>query len=263
MNTDELSLTVEECVIASAWKKPESKILDSPEIYKLVNLAAPFEFMNGIYRTRLSQIQADAEIDDHYRNYRDHKIGFRWYVFPHSRPTDLDARIQKLSPARVTEMQGLYANTDDPGFKVPSGVTVEELSRENLDQYTEANIVGWGQSGEQADKIRREIRADFKRGTMGYRGFLARVNGVPASTGLMRIVKGAGYFFGGSTIPEFRGKGAYRGLVAHRLQLLHAQGISRAFVLARKATSAPICRNLGFKIACECRSYDFSFEGQG
>ncbi len=67
------------------------------------------------------------------------------------------------------------------------------------------------------------------------------------------------YFYGGSTRPEFRGKGAYRGLVAHRLKLLAARAIPRAFVLARKATSAPICRKLGFKVACECRSYDFSF----
>jgi len=166
---------------------------------------------------------------------------------------------QRLSPARVTEMQGLYALTSDPGFQVPAGVTVEELSSENLEEYTDTNIVGWGQNGDEAERIRRSIRSDFEKEDMSHQGFLARYNGQPVSTGLVRVVGNAGYLYGGSTCPEFRGKGAYRGLVAHRLKWLAARGIPRAFVLARKATSAPICRNLGFKIACECRSYDFSF----
>ncbi|MCB0410997.1 MAG: GNAT family N-acetyltransferase [Bdellovibrionales bacterium] len=71
-------------------------------------------------------------------------------------------------------------------------------------------------------------------------------------------VDDVGYFYGGSTRPELRGKGAYRGLVAHRLKLLKNQNIEKAFILARKDTSAPICRNLGFKVACEVMSYDFS-----
>lgn len=259
MTNNDLSLAFENCVIASAWKTPDSQILDTPEIYKLTNKAAPYEFMNGIYRTRLNSENADKEIDTHFQFYRDNKISFRWYAFPHSQPADLVRRIEELHPKGVTEMQCLYARTDDPAFAIPNGVAVEELSSGNLEDYIEANIAGWNPSGEQAERIRREIRTDFEKGDMGYRAFLARCDGTPASTGLMRIVPNAGYFYGGSTRPEFRRKGAYRGLVAYRLRLLCAQEIPMAFVLAIKATSAPICRKLGFNLACECRSYDFSF----
>ena len=259
MALEKLSEKFEACVIASGWVKPESRIIDSREIFVIINTTTHYEFMNGVYRTRLGAENAEKEIERHYRFFREHNISFRWYVFPHSTPAELNEKIQQLNPGRIIEMQGLYARTDDPGFRIPSGVTVEELSKKNLADYTETKIAGWSQSGAEADKIRREIRAGVEKGDMGYRGFLARYNGEPASTGMMRIVNGAGYFYGGSTLPEFRGKGAYRGLVAHRLRLLHAQGIELALVLARTATSAPICRTIGFKIACECRTYDFSF----
>lgn len=74
MNTDELSLAVEDCVIASSWRKPESKILDTPEIYKLVNLTAPYEFMNGVYRTRFKPENAEREIESHFQFYKDNKM---------------------------------------------------------------------------------------------------------------------------------------------------------------------------------------------
>jgi hypothetical protein len=259
MTNNDLSLSFENCPIASAWKKPDSQIFDTPEIYKIVNKAAPYEFMNGIYRTRLNLENADKEIDLHYRFYRENKVSFRWYTFSCSRPADLVRRLAELHPTSMAEMEGLYARTDDPGFVIPDGVAVEELSRENLADYIEANVAGWNATGEKAERIRREIRADFEKHEMGYKAFLARCDRNPAATGLMRIAANYGYLQGGSTRPELRGHGAYRGLVAHRLQLLHAQGIPIALVLAIKATSAPICRRLGFKVACECRSYEFLF----
>jgi hypothetical protein len=255
---DAKSQKVEECLIASAWVKPETEVFDSPQLFKLINRSAPYEFLNGVYRTRLEE-SAAGEIQGHYEFYRDNKISFRWYVFPHSIPAGLDQVLHKLNPTRVTELQGLYAETADSTLHVPAGVTVEQAGLHNLDDYATASNAGWSQAGEQAERIRKEMHADFSRGNLGYRGYLARYEGRPAATGMCRIVNGAGYFYGGSTSPELRSKGAYRGLVAHRIRLLQQEGIPLAFILARKATSAPICRSLGFKVACEVRSYDFNF----
>lgn len=262
MNIIDLSLAVEDCVIASAWKQADSQIIDKPDVYKLINTETPYEFMNGVYRSRFGPNTAAKEIEEHFRVFREKKVSFRWYVFPQSKPADLDERLQKFNPTTVTEMQGLYANTDDRHFQMPEGVVVEALSSENIEDYIETSNAGWGQTGPQAEKIRLKVRRDFEKGEMGdYRCFLAKYAGQPAATGLMRVVNKVGYFYGGSTRPEFRGKGAYRGLVCHRLRLLEAENVPLAIVLARKNTSAPICRKLGFQVACECRSYDFSYPG--
>lgn len=257
MNAGDFSQAIENCVIASAWKKSDSQILDTPEVFKLTNVQNPFEFMNGVYRSQFAVDRIDQIIERHVQGFKNHGINFRWYVFPHSKPLNLDERLQKFNPSAVTEMQGLFARTNDPQFKMPAGVTVEELSAENIEEYIQTSNSGWGQSGAYAEKIKKSMRDDLASGQTDYRGFLARFDGKPAATGLLRIVNGFGYFYGGSTRPEFRGKGAYRGLLCYRLRLLESEGIEVALVLARKATSAPICLKLGFQVACECRSYDF------
>src|SRR5947208_2095178 len=47
----EISKKIADCLIASAWLKPETQVTDNSEIYKIVNPIAPYEFLNGIYRT--------------------------------------------------------------------------------------------------------------------------------------------------------------------------------------------------------------------
>jgi hypothetical protein len=142
---------------------------------------------------------------------------------------------------------------------MPPGVTVEELTQANLEEYAQTNCDAWGQPADQAAKTRDSIRRDFANPNISYRSFLARFNGSPAATGMLRVVNGSGYLLGGACRPEFRGRGLYRGLVAHRLAVLKREGVKMTLILARSSTSAPICRKLGFQVACECRSYEFDF----
>jgi N-acetylglutamate synthase-like GNAT family acetyltransferase len=49
-----------------------------------------------------------------------------------------------------------------------------------------------------------------------------------------------------ATLPAFRGYGIYTSLVARRLADARQDGIDAAIIQAVRATSAPICRKLGF-----------------
>jgi GNAT superfamily N-acetyltransferase len=259
LNLDEISRRISDCVIASAWVKPETQITDTPELYKLLNPVAPYEFLNGIYRTQFPTGRADQLVREHQATFRDKKISFRWYVFPHSTPSDLHDRIRSFKPSGVTEMQGLFAQAKGFNIAVARQVSVEELSAKNIDEYAAASNEGWGQTGAQAEKIRNDIKRDFENGGMPYRSFLARFDGEPAGTAILRLVGESGYLLGTSVRPQFRKKGVYRGLVNHRLEILENDGIQLALILARKDTSAPICKNLGFQIACEPVCYNFRF----
>ena len=254
----ELSLShkAENCLVASAWIKPESQIVDTPEIFKITNTAAPYGFMNGIYRTQFSTGTSDAVVDIHSEFYRKNNIGFRWYVFPHSSPPGLESKLTSINPLSITELQGMYLDVHSTHLETPVDVTVESVTSANLEEYIDTVVAGWRQSGQEAEQVRRDIRHDFK-GTPPFSAFLARYNGEAAATGLIRYVDDVGYFFGGSTDPRFRGKGVYRGLVAERLRSLREKGVAFAMVLARKSSSAPICRKLGFQAACDVKSFDF------
>jgi hypothetical protein len=254
-----LSEKIERCLIASAWIKPESQIVNTSEIFKIVNQQAPYDFLNAVFRTSIDSEDAEAIISTHYMEFKDQKISFRWYSFPHSKPAALDSILQKLAPSSITEMQALYIEARNYPTEMPPNTTVEELCAENLDEYINASNEGWSLSGAQAEKLKADVERDFKVG-MSYRAFLARHKGIPAATAILRVVDGRiGFLQAGSCNPKHRGKGLYRALVVHRLNLLRSEKIEIALVSARNDTSAPICRKLGFELGSEIRCFTFQF----
>ncbi len=255
----DLSPLFSDCLIASAFIKPESVVLDTPEIYKVVNVGSPYGFLNGIYRTQFAEREAARLIHEHDASYRNRHISYRWYVFAHSRPTDLEARLAALRPSEVVALEGLALSVDESRIDLPEGVTVEAVGAHNVEAYAEAVVAGWQQAGAEAESVRRDIRRDIADPKCSWTGFLARYRGEPASTGMIRFVGPVGYLQGASTDPKFRGKGVYRGLVAERLEFLKRRKISQALILARTSSSAPICRKLGFRLVSGCNSYDFNF----
>jgi hypothetical protein len=253
-----LSQRVERCVLASAWIKPESQVEDTPEFYKIVNSVVPYDFLNGVYRTHFRGQDAEAKVAQMYASYRDRKIDFRWYIYPHSEPANLAQFLTGLKPSSITPLQGLYIEEKDFLTEMPIDVTVEEMGAHNLDEYAQACNAGWGQTGVKAQQVHAEIRRDFEKG-LNYRAFLARYRGRPGATAISRVVEGAGYLQGGSCDPLLRGKGLYRALVAYRLSELRKQSIALALISARADTSAPICLKLGFRTAFESQCFNFEF----
>jgi GNAT superfamily N-acetyltransferase len=73
-------------------------------------------------------------------------------------------------------------------------------------------------------------------------------SGRPMSCGGLNVFPdlGIGFLWGGGTDPEFRGRGAYRALVATRLERAVALGCPRVVAYAREDTSDPVLDALGF-----------------
>jgi GNAT superfamily N-acetyltransferase len=61
--------------------------------------------------------------------------------------------------------------------------------------------------------------------------------------------------WGGGVIPEARGRGVYRTMVAARLKYAVENGATMALVKGRVETSGPILRRLGFDVYGQERSY--------
>lgn len=75
------------------------------------------------------------------------------------------------------------------------------------------------------------------------------VTGQPLCTGGVNLFPSLqlGFLWGGGTVPDGRGRGAYRTLLHTRLQLARQAGIPTVAVYTRHGTSDPIVDRLGFR----------------
>jgi hypothetical protein len=82
--------------------------------------------------------------------------------------------------------------------------------------------------------------------------YLAYVDGAPVARASGSFSAHGVTLFGGSTLPEARGRGAYRALVAARWEDAVARG-TPALVTQASPMSRPILAQLGFEEVCEIR----------
>lgn len=82
--------------------------------------------------------------------------------------------------------------------------------------------------------------------------YLAYVDGRPVARGSASFSEHGATLFGGSTLPEARGRGAYRALVQARWEDAVARG-TPALVTQASPMSRPILARLGFREVCEIR----------
>lgn len=173
----------------------------------------------------------DAAIDAVLRAYAGRP--FKWCVWPWSQPGDLAMRLQRRG-FQPSWARGMTHTTGGPGAALQVDVDPP------IDLASSVWAEGWG---EPVDLVRRDLMA-----LMGsdHRLFLAWVDGMPAGIGAYRELEGAAYLHGSVVLERFRGRGAYRALVAARLQHLALQGIPLAVTHAREATSAPLLTRQGW-----------------
>lgn len=158
---------------------------------------------------------------------------FKWCVWPWSRPSDLAARLDQRG-LEHWEAQGMTIRTGGPGAEL----------KVDVDPPFELAAAVWAEGwSEGADQVRSDLRSLV---ASDHRLFLAWVDGLPAGIAAYRLLGGAAYLHGAVVLERFRGRGAYRALIAARLQHLALHGVPLATTHARSHTSAPILARAGF-----------------
>ena len=98
-----------------------------------------------------------------------------------------------------------------------------------------------------------QVRRDVEAGRGG--GVVAYLDDEPVGTGGITITDAVGRLWSGSVLPEHRGRGVYRALLAARLEYAVRHGATMALVKGRVETSGPILRGVGFAAHGQERSY--------
>src|SRR5262249_30080038 len=129
---------------------------------------------------------------------------------------------------------------------LPDGVSLREIVEHgDLNPIAELNGVVYGRRPQYGwmDELANERAADPD----GLRIFAAQAGDQMVSAGWVRFPSGTEFatYWGGATHPDWRGRGIYRALVAHRARLAAARGCRYVQVDASD-DSNPILQRLGF-----------------
>jgi GNAT superfamily N-acetyltransferase len=173
---------------------------------------------------------------------------FEWKLHGHDLPADLPERL--LAAGFVPEeretvvIAPIEVLTAEPAL--PEGVTIREIvEREDMNRIAELNGVVYGHDPEYGwmDELAAERVADPER----LRIFAAEAGDVMVCAAWVRFPSGTEFatYWGGATHPDWRGRGIYRALVAHRARLAAERGC-RYVAVDASDDSNPILQRLGF-----------------
>jgi GNAT superfamily N-acetyltransferase len=194
---------------------------------------------------------SDAELDALIARQRDHFAErgeqVEWKLHGHDRP-DLADRLQAAGfrpEARETVVIGPVAPLAATMPVLPPGVRLREVTaRADLDRIGRLKEAVWGDSRDWlAPALEQELAAD----PHGLTIVVASHDDDFVSAGWVRYVAGTGFatLWGGSTLPEWRGRGIYKALVTYRARLADQRGFTYLQVDASD-DSRPILERMGF-----------------
>jgi len=205
-------------------------------------------FVNLVAMARLDEASADHVIRRVRGRYAASGKGFGWMVGPRTTPRDLPARLEAAG-MRVFKEQLALADTDlTRAIPTSADVDVRVATRADIEVIDRIKAKAFDMPLASARWIDEMLFGAAERsGTLVFH--LASIDGAPVAfsqTFLWRE-SGIAILAGAGTLPEARGRGVFRTLLAHRYAYARELGIRAATIQAYEDTSAPICKRLGFR----------------
>ncbi len=200
----------------------------------------------------------------------------RWWVHADTEPADTDRRLAAAGFEHVETVDVLALDLRDGAgplverLQVPPDVDTrpsDTLADLELGAAVDAEVFDWPPASKAVlDHELALAQEGLSTGRWTSRQYLALVDGEVrghggvglAPGGLPRDGLGEGLvarLWGGAVLPDARGRGAYRALLAARCAFAVEQGATLALVKGRVATSAPVLRRAGFTAYGQERCY--------
>ncbi|MCG7209743.1 GNAT family N-acetyltransferase [Streptomyces arenae] len=213
----------------------------------VVRQFADAEGWNGVLWSALDETTADGAIAEQVEFFGALGQEFEWKLYGHDLPCDLGARLVaagfRPEPAEtlmVAETAGLRV---DAGL--PDGVrTMQVTDAAGVDLLVDVHEKAFGTDGA---RLRHRLLAQLAEWPDTVVAVVALAGEEPVSAARMELPPGTRFagLWGGGTVAEWRGRGVYRALVAHRARVAAAHGY-RYLQVDASAMSRPILERLGF-----------------
>jgi GNAT superfamily N-acetyltransferase len=205
--------------------------------------------VNIITYSRLTAANADAVIADQIAHYAALGRRFEWKLYSHDQPPDLLDRLRNhgFEIGEVEALMALDLRATPPALLAPIAADVRRIQdAAGLDDVLAVNEGVWeGDRGWLREALESELGATPDHLSI----HMAYLDGRPACSAWIRFSPQSDFasLWGGSTLPEFRGRGLYTSLVARRAQDAIARGY-RFLTIDASPMSRPIVAKHGFRL---------------
>ncbi|WP_171075088.1 GNAT family N-acetyltransferase, partial [Nonomuraea basaltis] len=221
----------------------------------VVRQVGPEHGWNGVVWSDLDDDGADAAVAEQVRYFRSLGRAFEWKLYGHDRPADLDRRLlaagftaeppETLMVAETARAAAQSGEAAGPraGAALPEGVRLVQVTdQDGVELMADVHERAFGAT---RDRIGEGLLARLAAGDVV--AVVAMAGDVPVSAARMELHPGTRFasLWGGGTVPEWRGRGVYRALVACRAEAAAARGFTYLQVDA-SSQSRPILARLGF-----------------
>ncbi|MCX5207215.1 GNAT family N-acetyltransferase [Streptomyces sp. NBC_00237] len=220
---------------------------------------------NAVLWADLTEDTADAAIAEQVRHYTALGLDFEWKHYSHDRPEDLPQRL--LAAGFVPEGPEAVMVAETEGLDVepvlPDGVRLVEVTdKAGIDLMVRAHELAFGHD---STRIGTGVLAQLADAPDTVAVVVAMAGDEPVSAARAEFAPGTQFasLWGGGTAPEWRGKGIYRALVAHRARLAAARGYRYLQSDAVLDTSRPILQRLGFAQLSITTPYNYAPQKAG
>jgi GNAT superfamily N-acetyltransferase len=170
-----------------------------------------------------------------------------WKTYSYDEPADLPGRLLAAGFVPEDPETVVVALTTAIAAEpvLPDGVVLRPVTAdEDMHRIAAMESQVWGMDRSTGEHLIREVAA----APDDYIVLTAEAAGQVVASGWLEMRPGSQFagLWGGATLPQWRGRGIYRALVARRAQLAAARGV-RYLQVDASSDSAPILQRLGFQ----------------
>ncbi|HVJ64792.1 MAG TPA: GNAT family N-acetyltransferase [Bdellovibrionota bacterium] len=231
--------------LKSAAIRPDAEVHSDARLAYLLTPSRPERWYNGFSRCHYGpedfETLARLTLDLKKRG-----INFNWHLWTgSSHPALYEFLTQRVGMVPVARGQFLSKEIT-PDTIATSDFDMRPLGPEHLEDFVRAKMLGWGNT----DEVRAEVRAAAEY----HLGDPRNVSlGLWQDSHLVAAVSAycenhMAYLRGDFVLPDLRGRGLYRELVAYREAFLAARGVRYLTGIADESSSEPILRRQGYEI---------------
>ncbi|HEY5103509.1 MAG TPA: GNAT family N-acetyltransferase [Acidimicrobiales bacterium] len=207
----------------------------------------------------LNEENASDAITRHIDFFRDRGQSFVWRVQDNDQPSDLGARLLEAGfsfSATSAVMVAAAASLSVPAALPEGTELVHVTDQQGVDLLIETHEKVFGHSHQE---LRRSILARLENAPLESEMFVVTAEGAPISSARIEFLPQRDFatLWGGGTVPDWRGRGIYKALVAQRAHVAVARGYKYLTVLASDQ-SRPILSRLGFVVISNVSTYTWA-----